>query len=226
MVENLETCRLLCLSNCSCSAYAYTANCLIWTDAKFVVEHSADDAISRDFHVRIAALDLEESKKRGKPTSNFITAVGVVSAAFLAVLSISLVAIKMRRPAYAADDHLMHFEYRVLKKATKNFSEKIGEGGFSSVFRGALPDSTPIAVKKLMNQSQSNEQFLAEVRTIGKIQHVNVVRLIVFVQKSEKGSEYMSTWQMVRSRLICFRKVPKFSIGKPDTEPFSGLLKN
>ncbi|KAK3404824.1 hypothetical protein EUGRSUZ_K01119 [Eucalyptus grandis] len=128
----LQKTLLMCLSNCSCSAYAYTANCLIWTDAKFVVEHSADDAISRDFHVRIAVLDLEESKKRGKPTSNFITAVGVVSAAFLAVLSISLVAIKMRRPAYAADDHLMHFEYRVLKKATKNFSEKIGEGGFSS----------------------------------------------------------------------------------------------
>ncbi|XP_039161035.1 G-type lectin S-receptor-like serine/threonine-protein kinase At2g19130 [Eucalyptus grandis] len=175
----------LCLSKCSCSTYAYTTNCLLWTDAKFVVEHSADDAISRDFHVRIAALDLEESKKRGKPTSNFITVVGVVSAAFLVVLSISLVAIKMRRPAYAADDHLMHFEYRVLNKATNNFSEKIGEGGFSSVFRGALPDSTPIAVKKLMNQSQSNEQFLAEVSTVGTIQHVNVVRLIVFVQKSE-----------------------------------------
>ncbi|XP_039161031.1 G-type lectin S-receptor-like serine/threonine-protein kinase At2g19130 [Eucalyptus grandis] len=120
--------------------YAYTTNCLLWTDAKFVVEHSADDAISRDFHVRITALDSEET--------------------FLVVLSISLVAIKMRRPAYAVDDHLMHFEYRVLKKATNNFSEKIGEGGFSSVFRGALPDSTPIAVKKLMNQSQKRFQHL------------------------------------------------------------------
>ncbi|KAL3715099.1 hypothetical protein ACJRO7_006919 [Eucalyptus globulus] len=187
MAENLEACRLLCLSNCSCSAYAYTANCLLWTDAKFVVEHSADDAISRDFYVRIAALDLkEESKKRGKPTSNFITAAVVVSVTFLVVLSMSLVAIKMRRPAYAADDHLMHFEYRVLKKETKNFSEKIGEGGFSSVFRGALPDSTPIAVKKLMNQSQSNKQFLAEVRTIGTIQHVNVVRLRGFCAEESK----------------------------------------
>ncbi|XP_030441006.2 G-type lectin S-receptor-like serine/threonine-protein kinase At2g19130 [Syzygium oleosum] len=80
----------------------------------------------------------------------------------------------------------MHFEYRVLKKATKKFSEKIGEGGFSSVFRGALPDSTPIAVKKLVNQNQSNKQFLAEVRTIGTIQHVNVLRLRGFCAEETK----------------------------------------
>ncbi|XP_056171168.1 G-type lectin S-receptor-like serine/threonine-protein kinase At2g19130 [Syzygium oleosum] len=187
MVENLEACRLLCLSNCSCSAYAYTANCLIWTDDKFVVQRSADDALSRDFYVRITALDLkEESKKREKPSSNSITAVVVVSVAFLLVLSGSLVTIRRRRSASAADDRLMHFAYRVLKKATKNFSEKIGEGGFSSVFRGALPDSTPIAVKKLVNQNQSNKQFLAEVRTIGTIQHVNVLRLRGFCAEESK----------------------------------------
>lgn len=187
MVENIEACRLLCLSNCSCTAYVYAAYCLIWTDEKFSVEHSANDTILRDLYVRIAALDLkEESKNKGKPSSNFITAVVVVSVAFLVVLSVSLVIIRTRWSAPAADDQLMHFEYRVLKKATKNFSEKIGEGGFSSVFRGALPDSTPIAVKKLANQNQSNKQFLAEVRTIGTIQHINVVRLRGFCAEESK----------------------------------------
>ncbi|KAI6673073.1 hypothetical protein NL676_000979 [Syzygium grande] len=117
----------------------------------------------KDFYVRIAALDwTEESKKKGKPSLSFISAV-VVSLAFLVVLSVWLVTIRTRRSARAVDDQLLHFEYRVLKKATKNFSEKIGEGGFSSVFRGALPDSTPIAVKKLVDQNQSNKQFLAEL---------------------------------------------------------------
>ncbi|KAF8038640.1 hypothetical protein BT93_B1238 [Corymbia citriodora subsp. variegata] len=186
VVENIEACRSFCLSNCSCSAYAYTANCLIWTDEKFSVQRSADDAVLRDFYVRIAGSGLkEENKKQGKPSSNFITAV-VVSVAFLLVLSGSLVTIRRRRSAGAVDDHLMHFEYRVLKKATKNFSEKIGEGGFSSVFRGALPDSTPIAVKKLANQNQSSKQFLAEVRTIGTIQHINVVRLRGFCAQESK----------------------------------------
>ncbi|XP_048138036.1 G-type lectin S-receptor-like serine/threonine-protein kinase At2g19130 [Rhodamnia argentea] len=187
MVEDIEECRLSCLSNCSCSAYAYDANCQVWTDAKFLVERLTDDAIVRDFFVRIAASDLlEEHKKKRKPVSNFITAVVVVSGAFLVVLSVSLVIIRRRGSARTADGHLMHFEYRVLKKATKNFSEKIGEGGFSSVFWGTLPDSTPIAVKKLMNQNQSNKQFLAEVRTIGTIQHVNVVRLRGFCAEESK----------------------------------------
>ncbi|XP_030538594.2 G-type lectin S-receptor-like serine/threonine-protein kinase At2g19130 [Rhodamnia argentea] len=153
----------------------------------FLVEHSANDTTLRDFYVRIAASDLNaESKNKGRPTCHFITAVVVVSLAFLVVLSVSLVIIRTRRSAHAADDNLMHFEYRVLKKATKNFSEKIGEGGFSSVFRGVLPDLTPIAVKKLLNQNQSHKQFLAEVRTIGTIQHVNVVRLRGFCAEESK----------------------------------------
>ncbi|KAL3715112.1 hypothetical protein ACJRO7_006931 [Eucalyptus globulus] len=186
VVENIDACRLLCLSNCSCSAFAYTANCRIWTDDRFLVQRSANDGVFKDFYVRIAVLDWkEEIKKKGKPSLKFIAAV-VVSLAFLVLLSVSLVTIRTRPSATAVDDHLLNFEYRVLKKATKNFSEKIGEGGFSSVFRGALPDSTPIAVKTLANQNTSNKQFLAEVRTIGMIQHVNVVRLRGFCADKSK----------------------------------------
>lgn len=184
MVENIDACRLLCLSNCSCSAYAYIDKCQIWTDEKFMVQHSASVEVFKDFYVRIAALDWkEESKKKGKPS---LVAAVVVSLAFLVLLGVLLATIRTRRFARAVDDHLLHFEYRVLKKATKNFSEKIGEGGFSSVFWGALPDSTPVAVKKLANQNQSNKQFLAEIRTIGTIQHVNVVRLRGFSAEESK----------------------------------------
>ncbi|XP_071723976.1 G-type lectin S-receptor-like serine/threonine-protein kinase At2g19130 [Rutidosis leptorrhynchoides] len=83
-----------------------------------------------------------------------------------------------------------HFEFLnsscVLKKATTNFSEKIGEGGFSSVHQGVLPDSTPIAVKKLLNQNHSNKQYVAEVRSIGTIQQCNVVRLRGFCAEQSK----------------------------------------
>ncbi|XP_056171584.1 G-type lectin S-receptor-like serine/threonine-protein kinase At2g19130 [Syzygium oleosum] len=65
MVENIEACRLLCLTNCSCSAYAYTANCLIWTDEKFSVQLSANDAVLRDFYVRIAGSGLKEERGDG-----------------------------------------------------------------------------------------------------------------------------------------------------------------
>ncbi|KAK6918950.1 hypothetical protein RJ641_017372 [Dillenia turbinata] len=49
---------------------------------------------------------------------------------------------------------------------TKNFSEKLGGGGFGSVFKGTLPYSTVIAVKKLESISQgeniSEQRFCSE----------------------------------------------------------------
>ncbi|GMH07198.1 hypothetical protein Nepgr_009038 [Nepenthes gracilis] len=72
---------------------------------------------------------------------------------------------------------LMVFGYKDLQKATKNFSNRLGGGGFGSVFTGALPDSSAIAVKKLESISQGDKQFRTEVSTIGIIQHVNLIRL-------------------------------------------------
>ncbi|XP_039155139.1 G-type lectin S-receptor-like serine/threonine-protein kinase At2g19130, partial [Eucalyptus grandis] len=105
----------------------------------------------------------------------------------------------------------------VLKKATKNFSEKIGEGGFSSVYKGVLPDSTPIAVKKLLNQNHSNKQYVAEVRTIGTIQQCNVVRLRGFC--AEQSKRFLVYGYLANGSLAAhlFQKGSNTSIGKPDT---------
>ena len=67
------------------------------------------------------------------------------------------------------------FQYRDLRKATRNFSEKLGTGGFGSVFKGTLPDSSVVAVKKLGGVKQGEKQFRMEVKAIGTIQHVNLV---------------------------------------------------
>ncbi|XP_022023615.2 G-type lectin S-receptor-like serine/threonine-protein kinase At2g19130 [Helianthus annuus] len=72
---------------------------------------------------------------------------------------------------------LIAFVYRDLQIATKNFSDKLGGGGFGSVFKGVLRDSSIVAVKKLESLSQGEKQFRSEVSTIGTIQHVNLVRL-------------------------------------------------
>ncbi|CAL2247553.1 unnamed protein product [Prunus armeniaca] len=84
------------------------------------------------------------------------------------------------------EDSLVLFKYRDFKKATKNFSEKLGEGGFGSVFKGILADSTAIAVKELKCLQQVEKQFHAEVRTIGAIQHINLVRLWGFCAEASK----------------------------------------
>jgi hypothetical protein len=79
-----------------------------------------------------------------------------------------------------------HFSYRELKTATRGFFFKLGGGGFGSVFKGTIGNET-VAVKRLEGVEQGMEEFLAEVKTIGRIHHFNLVRLIGFcAEKSHK----------------------------------------
>ncbi|XP_062185564.1 cold-responsive protein kinase 1-like isoform X2 [Phragmites australis] len=73
------------------------------------------------------------------------------------------------------------FSYNELRKATQGFSgaNKIGEGGFGSVFRGVLKDGTTVAVKVLSATSrQGVREFLTELTAISDIKHENLVTLI------------------------------------------------
>uniref|UniRef100_A0A0E0MT88 non-specific serine/threonine protein kinase n=1 Tax=Oryza rufipogon TaxID=4529 RepID=A0A0E0MT88_ORYRU len=81
---------------------------------------------------------------------------------------------------------LMVFSYAEVKNATKKFSEKLGEGGFGSVFKGTLPGCSVVAVKKLKCVVQVEKQFRSEVQTIGMIQHINLVRLLGFCAEERK----------------------------------------
>ncbi|KAL3715800.1 hypothetical protein ACJRO7_007535 [Eucalyptus globulus] len=72
------------------------------------------------------------------------------------------------------------FTLRQIKAATNNFdtANKIGEGGFGSVYKGFLSDGTPIAVKQLSsNSQQGNNEFLTEIGTISALQHPHLVKL-------------------------------------------------
>uniref|UniRef100_A0A1D1Z1R4 non-specific serine/threonine protein kinase n=1 Tax=Anthurium amnicola TaxID=1678845 RepID=A0A1D1Z1R4_9ARAE len=72
------------------------------------------------------------------------------------------------------------FTLRQIKAATKNFdpANKIGEGGFGSVYKGSLSDGTVIAVKQLSSKSrQGNREFVNEIGMISALQHPNLVKL-------------------------------------------------
>ncbi|GKB06081.1 tryptophan synthase beta chain 1, partial [Tanacetum coccineum] len=72
------------------------------------------------------------------------------------------------------------FTLRQIKTATNNFDDanKIGEGGFGSVYNGVLPDGTLIAVKQLSSNSrQGNREFLNELGVIFALQHPHLVKL-------------------------------------------------
>nr|GLL25418.1 G-type lectin S-receptor-like serine/threonine-protein kinase SD2-2 [Ipomoea trifida] len=80
--------------------------------------------------------------------------------------------------------NLKVFSYKELHTATKGFSEKLGHGGYGSVFRGELSDSSVVAVKRLDRPGGGENEFRAEVCTIGYIQHVNLVRLRGFCSEN------------------------------------------
>lgn len=63
---------------------------------------------------------------------------------------------------------------------TGHLSNKLGQGGFGSIYKGQLFDGTLVAVKVLENSKFSGEEFINEFSTIGRIYHSNVVRLLGF----------------------------------------------
>ncbi|KAI9387090.1 hypothetical protein POPTR_010G120950v4 [Populus trichocarpa] len=87
------------------------------------------------------------------------------------------------------------YSYSELKKMTKNFKEKLGQGGFGSVFKGNLLDGRLVAVKVLKKSKSNGEEFVNEVSSIGRTSHVNIVTLLGFCFEGPKRAliyEFMS----------------------------------
>ncbi|RXH98444.1 hypothetical protein DVH24_010769 [Malus domestica] len=93
---------------------------------------------------------------------------------------------KSRKPGSDIDEEVsgIHnvklFTYKELRIATDDFSpaNKIGEGGFGSVYKGQLKDRKFAAIKVLSAESrQGVKEFLTEIDVISKIKHENLVEL-------------------------------------------------
>ncbi|KAL5699187.1 non-specific serine/threonine protein kinase [Ranunculus cassubicifolius] len=81
-----------------------------------------------------------------------------------------------------AKEKPIRFRPQQLEAFTRNYSKVLGSGGFGVVYEGAFPHGERIAVKVLNSKSSKRvkEQFMAEVSTIGRTYHVNLVRLYGF----------------------------------------------
>ncbi|KAM3759274.1 hypothetical protein ACB098_01G108000 [Castanea mollissima] len=93
----------------------------------------------------------------------------------------------------------IRFNYKDLQSATNNFSVKLGQGGFGSVYKGSLPDGTQLAVKKLEGIGQGKKEFRAEVSIIGSIHHVHLVRLKGFCAE---GSHRLLAYEYMANRSL------------------------
>ncbi|KAG1368212.1 receptor-like serine/threonine-protein kinase SD1-8 [Cocos nucifera] len=157
---SLEQCQETCLNNCSCMAYA-TANisgggsgCIFWGGDLIDIRQFVD--AGQDLHVRLAASDLS-IKLGGRRQLSFefaLTALGPT---------------QDHQPENEGNRgkelELPLFELSTIVMATDNFSiaNKLGEGGFGSVYKGELEDGQSIAVKRLSRHSlQGIDEFKNE----------------------------------------------------------------
>ncbi|KAL8476651.1 hypothetical protein ACS0TY_029080 [Phlomoides rotata] len=72
------------------------------------------------------------------------------------------------------------YSYNEIKKMTKSFTDKLGQGGYGIVYKGKIPDGQIVAVKVLTQTHDNAEDFINEVASISRTSHVNIVNLLGF----------------------------------------------
>ncbi|KAL2473712.1 putative leucine-rich repeat receptor-like serine/threonine-protein kinase [Forsythia ovata] len=138
----------------------------------------------------ISAISVESNfKPPSKSKKNIFIATGVAALAFFLILIILCFSwwkgyiggrISREQELRGLDLRTGFFTFRQIKAATNNFDavNKIGEGGFGSVYKGILLDGSVIAVKQLSSKSkQGNREFVNEIGMISGLQHPNLVKL-------------------------------------------------
>ncbi|XP_008245765.2 PREDICTED: LEAF RUST 10 DISEASE-RESISTANCE LOCUS RECEPTOR-LIKE PROTEIN KINASE-like 2.2 [Prunus mume] len=80
----------------------------------------------------------------------------------------------------------IRYSYSDIKKMARGFKDKLGEGGYGSVYKAKLRSGRLVAIKMLGKSKTKGQDFINEVGTIGRIRHVNVVRLIGFCVDGSK----------------------------------------
>ncbi|KAK1258854.1 putative receptor-like protein kinase [Acorus gramineus] len=86
------------------------------------------------------------------------------------------------------------FSYLEVKRLTNGFRNKLGQGGYGSVYKGKLANGHPIAAKILEKSKDNGQDFINEVATIGRIHHFSIIRLLGFCCEGSRRAliyEYM-----------------------------------
>ncbi|TKY58672.1 Cysteine-rich receptor protein kinase 2 [Spatholobus suberectus] len=184
--RNLDTksCRA-CLEN----AYSSILGCLPWSEGRALNTGCFVWYSDRDF--------LNKELENGSSGGNvLVIVISVVSSVIVLVLGIA-VGVYIRKHRYiqkkrrgsndaeklakSLHNNSLNFKYSTLEKATNSFDEanKLGQGGFGTVYKGVLPDGREIAIKRLyFNNRHKAADFYNEVNIISSVEHKNLVRLL------------------------------------------------
>ncbi|KAG5597369.1 hypothetical protein H5410_038601 [Solanum commersonii] len=232
----LEDCKRACLNNYSCKAAVFEyhwkgagrGNCLLLNEVFSLTDSQEGRGNTVFLKVQNASKAQTQSLiiplPGGKKSRPFKVIIGSTLAAFFGIiLSIATCFVIFRKRAHesrkAADNLdlapilpgiLTRFSYNELKITTDDFSRKLGEGGFGCVYEGTLRNGTKIVAKHLDGVGQVKESFLTEVKAVGGIHHINLVKLIGFC--AEKSHRLLIYVYMVNGSLD--RLISGFGLSK------------
>ncbi|XP_076941624.1 cysteine-rich receptor-like protein kinase 2 isoform X1 [Bidens hawaiensis] len=181
-----SSCRA-CLENASVEI----SKCLPWSEGRVLNTGCFMRYSDTDFfnHVPISS----GSSNKGRIIAivfSVVSSVVVLTVALLIVLYIMnrRYVTQKRKGSYDAEkmakilnDSSLNFKYSTVEKATGywNESNKLGQGGFGTVYKGVLSDGREIAVKRLyFNNKFRAVDFYNEVNMISSVEHKNLVRLL------------------------------------------------
>ncbi|CAH8377928.1 unnamed protein product [Eruca vesicaria subsp. sativa] len=199
---NLDSCKEICNSNCSCLGLFFqnsSGHCFLfdWIGSFKTSSNKSSGFVS---YIKVATTNDLGGEENGYDNNGkhfpYIVIIIVLAAVFtIGVLILVAFRIHRRMKLRLFSSQETHsfvnilpgtsirFSYKDLQLATRNFTEKLGQGGFGSVFKGILPDGSHIAVKQLEGIGQGKKEFKAEVSTIGSIHHQNLVHLTGFCEE-------------------------------------------
>ncbi|CAI9772267.1 unnamed protein product [Fraxinus pennsylvanica] len=206
-------CRDNCWKDCECVGFSSgdAYGCSYWKGKNLTFVQSYDGSEPKQFVlVSEASNKIESSAKRWK-TWKIITLVITVVALLLGCVWFiirkieqgkrkekelrELMTLEEYTETHTVESdggqghHLRLFTYSSIVRATGSFSStnKLGEGGFGSVYKGETVEGQKIAVKVLSQRSrQGLVEFETELRLISQIQHVNLVKLLGYCKDRDE----------------------------------------
>ncbi|XP_071717008.1 cysteine-rich receptor-like protein kinase 2 [Rutidosis leptorrhynchoides] len=176
---------------CLANATASISKCLPWSEGRALNTGCFMRYSDTNFHNHV--LTTSSASNTGKViviVVTFISSVVVVvvgSAIGIYIWQYRYIQ-KKRKGSFDAEkmvkmlnDNSWNFKYSTLEKATGHWDEsnKIGQGGFGTVYKGVLLDGREVAVKRLFfNIKFRAADFYNEVNMISNVEHKNLVRLL------------------------------------------------
>ncbi|XP_042044583.1 G-type lectin S-receptor-like serine/threonine-protein kinase LECRK4, partial [Salvia splendens] len=228
-----DTCRQSCLSDCFCAiAIYYDGDCykksLPFSNGRLDSGFAGKALIKVRMNNTLASNPYtttsggESSKSSGSTTLTITLSVLLGCAGLLFLLSSFFFVFYLKRRKTTIVEQRSHvqpavvstissFSFKEVEEATNGFDEELGRGACSIVYRGTLKDDGKVvAVKKLHKIfEQADDEFKAEVSSISRTNHKNLVQLVGYC---DEGQNRILVYEFITNGSLAtflFQKLPR-----------------